>query len=197
MGRERQQPPRALLHADGRRAKAPAYRDGDVDALHRLRDAHPFPRRPERRMSDSRSPRYRRLLNPALLRSAAAAETDEEIESHIAMRAADLMRGGMAEADARAEAERRFGEVGAARRRLHEGARRRDAALRNRDRFGALVADVRFAIRQSRRAPTSALVVALTLAIGLGAATAMFSLVDHILLRPLPFPHADRLFALS
>ncbi len=57
--------------------------------------------------------------------------------------------------------------------------------------------DVRFAIRQFRRSPGFTAAVILTLALGIGATTAIFSLVDGILLRPLPFPQADRLVAIN
>jgi predicted permease len=57
--------------------------------------------------------------------------------------------------------------------------------------------DVNFAVRQFRRSPGFALTVILTLALGVGATTAIFSLVDGILLRPLPFPDADRLVAID
>src|SRR6516162_8056078 len=61
----------------------------------------------------------------------------------------------------------------------------------------ALIADARFALRQLRRSPGFALAAIVTLAVGIGATTAIFSLVDGILLRPLPFPHADRLLAIE
>ncbi|HEU4689069.1 MAG TPA: hypothetical protein VFS23_11935, partial [Vicinamibacterales bacterium] len=53
--------------------------------------------------------------------------------------------------------------------------------------------DVKFAWRQLRGAPGFALVAVLTLALGIGANSAIFALVDATLLRPLPFPTADRL----
>ena len=56
-----------------------------------------------------------------------------------------------------------------------------------------LVLDLRFALRQLRKAPGFALTVVLTLALGIGATTAIFSLVEGILLRPLPFSNPDRL----
>jgi putative ABC transport system permease protein len=61
----------------------------------------------------------------------------------------------------------------------------------------AVSQDVTFAIRQFRRSPGFALTVVVTLALGIGATAAIFSLVDGILLRPLPFPDADRLVAVD
>ena len=57
-----------------------------------------------------------------------------------------------------------------------------------------LVGDFRFAVRSLRRRPTFALVVVITIAIAIGATTTMMSVVNAAILRPLPFPDADRLF---
>jgi putative ABC transport system permease protein len=56
-----------------------------------------------------------------------------------------------------------------------------------------LVQDIRFTIRTLRSSPAFAIAALLTIALGIGANTAIFSVVDHVLLRPLPFPNADRL----
>jgi len=56
-----------------------------------------------------------------------------------------------------------------------------------------LVADLRFGLRMLLRRPAVAFIAILTLALGIGAGTAMFSVVDAVLLRPLPYPDADRL----
>src|SRR5215218_6796413 len=60
----------------------------------------------------------------------------------------------------------------------------------------SFLADVRHGARLLRRAPAFALLATLTLGVGIGATTAIFSVVDPVLLRPLPYPHADRLMTL-
>ena len=61
----------------------------------------------------------------------------------------------------------------------------------------AFAQNLRFAFRQLRKTPGFALAVVLTLALGIGATTAIFSLVEGVLLRPLPFKDADRLVLLE
>ncbi len=56
-----------------------------------------------------------------------------------------------------------------------------------------LIQDLRFALRQLRRAPTFFALAVVALALGIGMNTAMFSVVEGVLLRPLPFPHSGRL----
>jgi predicted permease len=122
---------------------------------------------------------------------------DLEIESHLAMRVADLVRAGWSPDSARDEAKRRFGHFDSARRQLHTAARQREAAMRQRDWLGSIVADARYALRQARRAPGFTALAVATLALGIGATTTMFTLVEHVLLRPLPFPRPEQLLSIT
>src|SRR5579862_5326092 len=83
---------------------------------------------------------------------------------------------------------------------LQRSCRRHHYYIRIRARSGggmeALWSDVKFGVRMLLRSPGFALVAILTLALGIGANTALFSLVNGILLSPLRFPQADRLIAL-
>jgi putative ABC transport system permease protein len=117
-----------------------------------------------------------------------ARDIDDEIAFHLAMRQAEHERDGLAPEIARRAAARQFGNVAA----LKEETRDMWTFLS----FESLVRDLRYALRTLRRAPAFALVAVLVLAIGIGATTAMFSLIDAMLVRGLPYPEADRLVVL-
>src|SRR5262245_17962322 len=124
-------------------------------------------------------------------------ELDEEIRSHLEMRAEALMTQGLSREDARAEALRRFGDVEAARRALASTVPQQERRARLAGALDGLVQDLRFALRSVRRAgPFTALSVAiLAAAIGLTALT--FAVTDHVLLRPLPFRDPARIVTLQ
>jgi predicted permease len=124
-------------------------------------------------------------------------DIDDELAFHIAMRAERLKRGGLVTDEARVEARRRFGDVervrGELRRIDHERVRRARLAGWLED----LARDLVLAARALRRAPGFTIVALSTLALGIGATTAIFSIVYAVLLKPLPFPAADRLVEIS
>src|SRR5687768_11438961 len=126
------------------------------------------------------------------------AEADEELESLIAARIEYLRARGLSEDAARAEALRRVGpDLKRAREGLHRSAERRERRLRLHEQLESVMQDVRYAVRGLLRRPAFTVVAALTLAIGIGATTAIFSAVNVLLLRPLPYDEPDELMKVS
>jgi putative ABC transport system permease protein len=135
----------------------------------------------------------KRLLRSWLWRVPLDQEFDEEIALHIEMRTRELIADGMDPVDARALAIKRMGDVASLKRACVDLGRKRDREMRMTLWLEELRDDVKFAIRQLGAAPTFTLVATLTLALGIGANSAIFALVDATLLRPLPYPNPDRL----
>jgi predicted permease len=142
-------------------------------------------------------PGIRRLFHLAVRREdQARAEVDEEIRLHLALRTEQLTREGLSPEAARAEAERRFGPPDEARERLHTSAQRREGRMHLRELIEATRGDLRVALRGLRRAPGLVITAVLSLALGIGANAAIFSLFDQLLVRPLPVPHPEQLVKL-
>jgi predicted permease len=137
--------------------------------------------------------RYFRL--PSAERDVRAA-VDDEIAFHVEMLTEQLVAEGRSEDDARDAALRRFGNLDGVRRRCYEISLSHDTAMRRSEMLSTFWQDVVYAVRGMRRARGFSLVVLLTLALGIGATTAMFSVVRGILLRPLPFPAPERVVRL-
>ena len=129
----------------------------------------------------------RRLINTFRRRTLERA-IDDELQFHAELRAADLQRAGMSADDARREARRLLGN---------------DVSLRDRTRdadvwvgLETAFQDMRYAARVLWRTPMFTIAATLTLAIGIGVNTAMFAVVFGVLIRPLPYVDADRLYVL-
>ncbi len=116
-------------------------------------------------------------------------EVDEEIQFHLEQQIDTNIAAGMPPQEARRQAMIAFGGVERARDQSHE---QRPGYF-----FETLIQDVRYSLRGFRRNPVFTLTIVATLMFGIGATTAVFSVVDRILFRPLPYANADRLVSVG
>ena len=134
-----------------------------------------------------------RKLRALILRLLRAGRTKHEfeadLESHVALDADEGVRAGLSDQEARRQALIKLGGAEQARQSYRERATL--PLIEN------LRQDVRYALRGFRRNPIFALTAIVTLTLGIGATTAVFSVVDRILFRGLPYAHDDRLVSLG
>jgi predicted permease len=123
------------------------------------------------------------------LRRGLANDLSEEMQAHLDLMTADNTERGMTPDEARSAARRSFGNVT----RTQENAREAWQFPR----LETILQDIRYGLRGIRRSLGFSLVVILTLALGIGANTSIFSVVYSVLLRPLPYPHGERLVRLG
>src|SRR5689334_9245320 len=128
-------------------------------------------------------------LRALVLRARVDNELDAELRDHIARETKANVARGMSEKEARRAALVAFGGV--------ERFREETRDARALGWIDAAMQDLRYALRGLRRSPAFAVVAIATLGLGIGATTAVFTLVDRVLLRPLPFHEPDRLYSLS
>ena len=127
---------------------------------------------------------FSRMRNLALHRTGGQRLRDE-MEEHLAMQTEENIRAGMPASEARRQAVLKFGAAAALTEAFH--AEHGMPLVEN------LVRDTRYALRQLRKSPGYAVVAVLTLALGIGANTAVFLLTWSILLKSLPVPDPDQL----
>jgi putative ABC transport system permease protein len=130
----------------------------------------------------------RRLLHRSISWATSARDEDvlrAEIDEHIAMQTADNVRAGLSPVEARQQALLKFGSMEAIKSAYRD---QRGLPL-----LETLARDTRHAMRGLRKTPAFTAAVILTLALGIGANTAIFAVIDTILIQPLPYPQAEAL----
>lgn len=124
-------------------------------------------------------------LKMLFTRKSAESHLDDELQFHLDQQIAENLAAGMSPAAARTAALRAFGNPALLREQAH--------ATWSWNRLEILLRDLRFALRALRRNPGFTATIIGTMALGIGASAAMFTVVDHVLLRPLPYRDAGRL----
>ena len=119
-------------------------------------------------------------------------EVEEEIKLHLTLRAEELVARGATPDDAYRDAVRKFGPITESRARLLAAARHREHRMQRTEYLDNLRQDLTFAFRTLRRQKGWAAITVLTLALGIGATTAVFSVVSNLLIHAIPYPSADR-----
>ncbi len=141
-------------------------------------------------------PGFQKVRRFSLGRRDRRREVEEELAFHLESSQRDLMATGLTAPLAREEADRRFGDLDRYRKACLTIDQRRERAERRGELVTDLLLDFKYALRSFRKSPAFLAGTVLTLALGIGGATAVFSVVYGVMLKPLPFPEPDRLMHL-
>lgn len=124
-----------------------------------------------------------------------SSRVESELDFHVEMRTRELIARGVAPDEARARAVAAFGDFHRVTAELNRIGRATEGARRRSRFIGEALQDARFALRMIRRRRSAAVLTVGILSLGIGASTAIFSVADGVLLRPLPFYEPDRVAA--
>ena len=170
LGDLREQPEGALLPPDAARTAAADGGNEQMEAARACRRA---------RVASNN------MIRKLFQRTQRDAARAREMEAHLAHHIDDLIASGLSPEDARRRAHGEFGNVALIREELYN--------MNSIPLLETLIRDTRYAVRVLRKAPGFTLTAVVTLAVAIAINTAVFSIVDAVLLRPLPYPHPERL----
>src|ERR1700734_2945417 len=131
---------------------------------------------------------FRNRVRALFRRDNEQAELTDELQFHVDRQIEKYMRSGLTEEEARRRARLDFGGLDGVTEECRDEQRFRF--------FETVAQDVRYGLRVLRKKPAFTAIAVLTLALGIGASTAVFTAVDTILIKPLPYPNSDRIMAL-